>query len=67
VLKVDEFDPSILNDDIMDSDSSLVSSDLALVTFISTDKPELLSKVFVPSKLTLQWAISINTFLHSFF
>lgn len=43
----------------MNSDSSLVS--LALVTFISTDKPELLYKVFTSPKLTLHGAISINT------
>lgn len=43
-----------LVDDVMDSDCCLVSLDLVLVTVISTDKPELLSKVFTCApKLTL--------------
>lgn len=41
-------------DDVMDSDCCLVSLDLALVTVISTDNMQLLSKVFTcSSKLTL--------------
>lgn len=54
-----EFDSTNEDDGNMNSDSSLVF--LALVTFISTDKPELLYKVFTSSMLTLHGVIYMNT------